>query len=201
MFLQHSPLQVLLKRWKFIFLIGLVVAVLAAGVSLLFPLEYRADAQVLIMSQLRGADPYTAAKSAERVGENLVQIIKTNDFYNKVMQQPGFELDKSKFVNVSERAKRKNWQKTVSASVVYGTGVLNVSAYHTSPAQAMQYAAATAAVLTGQGWQYTGNDVIIKVVNDPVATSWPMRPNIVLNAILGLVLGMLVGGMLVVRKG
>jgi len=200
MFLQHTPLQTLLARWKLILLVGLIVALAASGVSLFFPLEYRADAQVLIMPQIHGADPYTAAKSAERVGENLAQIIKTNDFYNKLMSQPGFNLDKSKFTNLSERAKRKNWQKTVQASVVYGTGVLGISAYHTNPEQAVVYAAAAAATLVGQGWQYVGSDVIIKVVNEPLSTPYPVRPNILLNAILGLVLGVLIAGVGVMKR-
>lgn len=202
MFLQHTPVQILFKHWKAILLTGLVVATLAGGVSLVFPLEYRADAQVLIISQSRyGVDPYTVVKSAERVGENLVEIIKTNDFYNKVITQPGYNLDKAKFTNVTERTKRKNWQKAIKTNVVYGTGVLNISAYDKNPAQAMQYAGAVAATLSGQAWQYVGGDVIIKVINDPVATQWPARPNVVLNAVLGLIVGMFLGGAMMVRRG
>lgn len=81
-------------------------------VSLLFPLEYRADAQALIISKSRyGVDPYTVVKSAERVGENLVQVIGTKDFYDKVMLQTGYSIDRTKFDNVSEKELGENYGK------------------------------------------------------------------------------------------
>ena len=90
MFLQSTPFKVLVSRYRLIIFSGLVVGL---GLILFFlilsfvrvmPLEYRADAQALIISQSRyGVDPYTAAKSAERVGENLIQVMKTDDFYQK----------------------------------------------------------------------------------------------------------------------
>jgi len=201
MFLDKSPFYVLKKRWKVIFLTGLILAVLSAAVSLLFPLEYRADAQVLVISKSRyGVDPYTVIKSAERVGENLAQVMKTDDFFDKVMTQSGYTLDKNRFQNISERKKRKLWQKVLQTSVVYGTGVLNVSAFHKDQVQAEQLAGAAVSALAAKGWEYIGGDVTIKVVNDPIVTRWPVRPNLFLNIILGLVVGVLLMGLLVIRK-
>lgn len=201
MFLEHTLLKDLKKKWKIVLFFAILFAILSSVVSLLFSLEYRADAQVYVISKSRyGVDPYTVIKSAERVGENLVQLTKTNDFYNKVMEQPGYNLDKSNFVDVSERTKRKRWQKTVATSVVYGTGVINIMAYHTDPAMAKKYAGATADTLAAQGWQYVGGDVTIKVVNDPIASRFPMRPNIVLNIILGFGLGLILSAILVLKK-
>ena len=201
MFLDNSPLVILKKRFKFIIFIGLIIGLVSLLASLLFPLEYRADAQALIISKSRyGVDPYTVVKSAERVGENLVQVIGTSDFYDKVMIQPNYNLDKSKFENISERAKRKLWQKTVQSSVVYGTGVLNISAYSTDPNQAKQLAGATVDTLASKGWEYVGGDVTIKVVNQPVATRFPARPNIVLNFVMGFLVGGVLSVILVIKK-
>lgn len=201
MFLDNSPLVILKKRFKFIIFIGLIIGLVSLLVSLLFPLEYRADAQALIISKSRyGVDPYTVVKSAERVGENLVQVIGTSDFYDKVMIQPNYNLDKSKFENISERAKRKLWQKTVQSSVVYGTGVLNISAFSTDPAQAKQMAGATVDTLASKGWEYVGGDVTIKVVNQPVATRFPARPNIVLNFVMGFLVGIVLSTLLIIKK-
>mgnify|MGYP002639521432 CR=1 FL=1 len=201
MFVHSSPVVLLKKRWKLLFISGLILAISAGFFSLLLPLEYRADAQVYIISKSRyGVDPYTVVKSAERVGENLIQLTRTSDFYNKVMEQPGHDLDKSMFENVSERTKRKRWQKTVQTSVVYGTGVLNISAYNEDPDMAKKYAGATADTLAAQGWQYVGGDVTIKVVNEPVVSRFPMRPNVLLNAILGFILGILLSGVLIIKK-
>ena len=193
MFLERSPLKLLKKRWKVLVFAGLIVAVLSVAVSMLFPLQYRADAQVLIISKSRyGVDPYTVVKSAERVGENISQVAKTNDFFEKVMSQPGYSIDQGTFANLSERNKRKKWQKTVNTSVVYGTGVLNISAYHKNQTQAKQLAGAVASTLVSKGWEYIGGDVTIKVVNDAVVTKWPVKPNLAVNAILGFIVGVLV---------
>ncbi len=189
------------RRWGTLFISGLVVAVLSAAASLLFPLEFRADAQVLIVSRSRfGVDPYTVVKSAERIGENVVPIVKTNDFYSKVMATPGYAIDKSRFENVPERTKRKRWQKAVTASVVYGTGVLNVSAFSTDQKQAVTLASAAVHALVASAPEYVGGDVSMKIINDPVATRFPVRPNLPVNALVGFVVGGLLAAVRVLRK-
>ncbi len=202
MFLHQAPMKILIRRFRLLFFAGLAVALLVSFVSLvLFPLEYRADAQVLIVSKSRyGVDPYTAIKSSERVGENLLQVVKTNDFFQKTMSQSGYTLDKSRFENVSERIKRERWQKTLNLSVVYGTGVLNISAFNKNKAQAEQLAGAAASALISSGWEYVGGDVSFKLVNEPVATRFPARPNLPVNAVLGFVVGFAFMSVLVLKR-
>lgn len=197
----RSPLHTLLRRWKMVALAGVLIGVVAGLLTLAFPLQYRADAQVLIISQSRyGVDPYTVVKSAERVGENIIQVMRTNDFYRKVREQVGHDIDWKRFDNLDERNRRKLWNKTIAPSVVYGTGVLNVSAYHTDKVQAERLAGAAVDALAAKGWEYVGGDVTIKVVNEPVVTKWPVRPNIALNALLGFILGVLGASFIIVRK-
>jgi len=194
--------DLILRRSKLIILSGFVFAVAAFLITLLFPLEYRADAQVLIISRSRyGVDPYTVVKSAERVGENIAQIVKTNDFFNKVFVQPGYNLDRARFENIDDRTKRKRWEKAIDASVVYGTGVLNISGYSTNKDQASQLAAAASNALVSSGWEYVGGDVSIKLVNDPIVTRFPARPNMVVNVVAGFLLGVVVLSLVILRKG
>ncbi len=196
--MHHSSLSRIQKGWKMLVGLGIIVAVLSGALSLLFPLEYRADAGVLIVSKSRyGVDPYTVVKSAERVGDNLVQIMRTDDFYEKVKAQEGYTVDWKSFESQTERKKRKAWQKSVQGSVVFGTGVLNISAYHTDPRQANSLAGAAAETLVTKGWQYVGGDVTMQVVNSPVVTAWPVRPNIIINALLGFIVGGLLGAFVV----
>ena len=57
------------KNIKMVFLWALVLGLVSGIVSLLFPKQYSADSRVLIISRDRtGGDPYTQAKSAERIG-------------------------------------------------------------------------------------------------------------------------------------
>jgi len=196
-----SPLKILFKKSKLIFLVGILFALLGAAFTFLFPLQYRADAQVLIIAKTRtGVDPYTTVRSAERVGENVAQVMKTDDFYQKVKSEQGFDIDWSYFEGKGEREKRQIWQKTLVPSVVYGTGVLTISTFHPSVEEATNIASAAATALVSQGWEYVGGDVTMKVVNDPVASKWPVKPNIFLNAFLGFVLGILLMSILVVRR-
>ena len=195
------PLSLVLKRWKFVLLFGAILAILSGGATVFFPLEYRADAQVLIISKSRyGVDPYTVVKSAERVGENIVAVMKTDDFRDKVRAQPGYAIDWGRFDALNERARRRAWPEMVGSSVVYGTGVLNVSAYHPNPDQARALAGASVGALVSRAWEYVGGDVILKVVNTPVVTRWPVRPNLALNTVLGGVVGVILAGFAVSRR-
>ncbi|MFA6492480.1 MAG: Wzz/FepE/Etk N-terminal domain-containing protein [Candidatus Babeliales bacterium] len=196
-----SPLESIFRKWKFILLVGIVIGILAGGLTFLFPMNYRADAQVLIISQSRsGVDPYTVVKSAERVGENIAEVMRTDDFFQKVKSQPGYTIDWSRFDKLNERDKRKLWNKTIAPSVVYGTGVLNVSAFDIKPDQAKQLAGASVDALSAKGWEYVGGDVQMKVVNSPVVTRWPVRPNVLVNVILGCIIGILGTAMVAARK-
>lgn len=201
MFLEKDPMKLIKKRWKLIVFSGILVALFSLLITAAFPLKYRADAQVLIISKSRyGVDPYTVVKSAERVGENISQVVGTNDFFEKVMMQTNYNLDMSKFEKLTERKKRKLWQETVNTSVVYGTGVLNINVYHTDQNQAKQLAGAVASALVTRGWEYVGGDVTIKIVNDAVVTKWPVKPNLVINSILGFIVGVLVMAGLSLKK-
>lgn len=186
------------RRSKLLFVAGVIGAVVALVGSIVLPLEYRADAQVLLISQARfGTDPYTAARSSEKIAQNLSEVVGTNDFYEKVVT--GRTLDLSRFQG-EERTKRKRWQKAVAAGVSYGTGVLNVSAYHKTPAGAIALAQAVADTLVTQGHEYIGSGVTIKIVNPPVSTRFPVRPSIPTNMAMGFAVGVVLMSVVVVRR-
>ncbi|MCF6276305.1 MAG: hypothetical protein L3J07_00495 [Candidatus Magasanikbacteria bacterium] len=196
------PVKILIKRYKLLLTAGIIGTAIVLTISLLVsPLEYRADAQVLIISQSRlGVDPYTVVKSAERIGENLIQIMKTEDFLNKVIEQDIEVFNELNLQELDTREKRKLWNKSTSASVVYGTGVLNVSAFHQNSEIAEKLSKAVVDTLVFKGWEYVGGDVVIKVINNPVATKFPVRPNLPLNAFAGFVFGTIFMGLILVRK-
>jgi len=195
------PLRIVRKQWKLLTLVGILAAALSVAVSMAFPLEYRADAQVLIISKTRtGVDPYTTVKSAERVGENIAAVMQTTDFYDKVRSQAGYSINWERFTNTTERKRRKLWSKTIAPSVSYGTGVLNVSAYAPDKSEAAQIAGAATRALVEQGWEYVGGDVAIKIINNPVVTRWPARPNLVVNALVGFIIGVVLMGLGVIAR-
>ncbi len=197
----HNPVHNIKKHLNVIVLVSLICAIVAGIVTLFLPRDFRADAQVLIISKGRyGIDPYTVVKSSERVGENLIQIMKTDDFFNKVMEQEGYGIDQSRFTDITEKKKRKRWTKTLQSSVVFGTGVLNISAYHPNAGQAQTIAKASSDALVTHAWEYVGGDVTVKIVNPPVVTKYATRPNPLYIAFAGLLLGAFFSTLLVSRR-
>ncbi len=195
------PVTMLTRKWKTLLVSSVICAVAVTLLSLLLPLEYRADAGVYIISKSRyGVDPYTVVKSAEQVGQNIVQVIKTQDFFDKVIKSGGTKLDKTSFENVSDRTRMKRWEKTVDGSVVFGTGVLKISTYSTDAQQARVLSNAVVDTLVSQGYEYVGGDVTIKQVNKAIVTRFPVRPNIPLNAVLGFILGLVISTTVIVTK-
>ena len=188
------------KHAKLIFAWGFIFAVLSAGISFFFPKQYLATSQVLIISRDRaGVEPYTQARSAERIGANLAQVMKTTDFYNKVMSSNAYSFDRSKWQNLSDREQRKKWVKDVQANMVYGASLMSINAYSYSQAEAVNLANAITQTLAAQGWEYLGGDVAIKVVSNPLASRWIGRPNFLINAVVGLLVGILISGLWVLR--
>lgn len=188
------------KHAKLIFAWGLVFAVLSVVVSLFFPKQYLATSQVLIISRDRaGVDPYTQARSAERIGANLAQVMKTTDFYNKVMTSNVFSFDREQWKNLNDREQRKKWVKDVQANMVYGASIMNINVYSYSQDEAVNLSNATGQTLAAQGWEYLGGDVAIKAISSPLASRWFARPNIFINSAVGLLIGILISSLWVLR--
>jgi len=188
-----SLLSLLKNRWHTVFAIMGITFVIALVITFVQPLKYRANTRLLIIQRATYTfDTYNALKAAERVAENLTSIVYTTDFYNQVMDEP-VSFDRRIF-NVSETKRRKMWKKMVDATITRGTGFLTVSVYHTNPKEAEKIAGAVASVLSQKGWEYVGGgDIQVKTVDQPLVSKYPVKPNIILNAISGLVLGLVFG--------
>ena len=191
-----DTLHTLSKYAKMILLWGVIFALVAGIGSLIWPKQYSATSQLLLISRDRtGVDPYTQAKSAERIGENLAEVLKTTDFYSKVFELSTATFDKTRWQNLTERNQRKQWQKDVQANMIYNTSLLSVSAYSKTQDDAVALSQAVTETLVNRGWEYVGGDVSLKVVNAPLVSRLPARPNILLNIALGFALGILLSGL------
>jgi len=137
-------------------------------------------------------DAYTASRSEERIAENLSTIVYTTTFFNEVINS-GFSVDE-KFFPLDDAKRRRTWVKTVSPTVARGAGLLTIAAFHPDIRQAEQIARAVAYVLTTKVGDYTsGSNIQVRLIDDPLNSRWPVKPNIVANSVSGFVLGLLVG--------
>lgn len=182
----------LLHFWQTIVVMAAIGLLLGVLLSFLRPLEYSSTARLLIIQQLGTVDAYTASRSAERVAEDITNVIYTSTFFQKVMSSTS-QIDQSYFPD-DEIKLRKMWGRTVDAIVTRGTGLLTLVIYHTDVRQADLIARALASVIVTEGWQYTsGGSISIQLVDEPLSSRWPVRPSIPLNAFAGAVLGGLSG--------
>lgn len=181
------------NEWKKVITIAIITALAVTLLSFVRPLEYGSTVRLLIIQRSAlGLDAYTAIRSAETISENLASIVYTTSFFEKVMAA-GFNIDQSYF-STNETKRRKQWQKMTSAQITRGAGLLSISVYHRDRAQAEQIAYAIGTVLQQEGWTYVGGgDLQIKIVDAPLTSRWPVRPNLPANAFGGLILGLLGG--------
>lgn len=182
----------ILNYWHTIVIMMAIGLLLGVVVSFLRPLEYSSTARLLIIQQLGAVDAYTASRSAERVAEDITSVVFTSTFFDKVMASSN-QINADYFPT-DEINRRKLWEKTISTSVAQGTGLLQIIVYHPDVAQAELIARALASVIVTEGWHYTsGGAISIQLVDEPLNSRWPVRPNIPLNAFAGAVLGGLAG--------
>ena len=179
--------------------IGLVIFLV---VSVFFPWEYSATTRLLVIpSTSLGVDPYTAIKSAERISENLSQVVHTSSFLDRVVKtQPQFNFDPTTFTNLTESQRRTAWNNAVITEVVPGTGFFNIKVYNKDKDQAVNWSSAISYVLSTQGFEYTSSNVQIKIVDTPLASRFITRPNFLMLGLLGVIVGGLVGAAYILFK-
>jgi len=192
-------IDILSRHIKLIFWWGVFTGVMVVAVSLLFPWRYSATSEVLIISRDKsGVDPYTQSKAAERIGENLAEIMRTADFRQKVMDTNSYNFNRDYWQNMTERKRLKQWSKQVVGSMVYGTSLMSVTVY-SDKNDVVAMAQAVNDALTTHGWEYVGGDVSLKTVNSPIISRFIAQPNLFLNGFLGFLAGAAVSAAWVVR--
>lgn len=184
---------IIFRGWFTIFLFGLLGLILALMVSFIQPLKYSSTVRLLILQDTGlSVDAYTASRSEERIADNLSTIVYTTTFFEQVLDA-GFSIDERIFP-IDDAKRRRAWGRTVDTTVARGTSLLSISAYHTDVRQAEQIVRATANVLTEKVNDYTsGSNISVRLIDAPLNSRWPVKPNIFANIISGFVLGSLVG--------
>ncbi|MDD4607457.1 MAG: hypothetical protein PHS07_04000 [Patescibacteria group bacterium] len=182
-------------------LIVLAVLILSLILTFIQPFEYRASAQILVIrKQTAGMDAYTAVKSSEKIASGLTTIVYSSSFMGRVLSS-GYEIDPQQF-SEHEDKRRKEWKESIDAYVVPDTGLIKLNIYNQDKIQASQIAQAIIYVLTTSSDQYhgAGENVEIKVIDTPILSKYPVRPNIFINFILSLILGFLLATVYIYLK-
>ncbi|MBU4482208.1 hypothetical protein KKC16_02030, partial [Patescibacteria group bacterium] len=185
-------LNIIKNNWQTIIVITLVMVILSLVLSIIRPLEYRTRVDLLIISkQSANMDAYQSARASEKLAQTLASVIKTKSFLNQVLQT-NFGIAPNALPK-DEKELRQVWQNKINAQLLPESSILRVDVYDKSKIQSNKISKAVAYVLTNQANEYYGNssDISIKIVNESLTSRYPVRPNIILNLILGCMIGLI----------
>lgn len=191
----HTPdyPKAIKREWRKLLAVTLIVLLLALLATIVQPFKYKAAESILILQKSGfSIDAYSALKSEDRIATKLSQVVYSSSFFDQVLGS-GLAIDKSYF-SADEKNRRKEWAKTIEADVPSGLGKLVITVYHTDPNQALLISRAVAYELTSRKSDYIGiADVDLRVIDAPLVSKFPVKPNIFLNIILGLASGFILG--------
>ncbi|MEK7203271.1 MAG: GNVR domain-containing protein [Patescibacteria group bacterium] len=179
------------KRKQTILIIALFVLLLTAIFTLVQPFKYGSNLKVLVIQNFSAnTDPYTASKSNEYLSNILDKVIYSNSFYVNVLAS-GFNIDKNYFSG-NAKEQMKKWTKTIDSKVINDSGIITVNVYHSNRSQAEQIARAIGYTLQTKHALYHGggNNVNVKIIDEPITSDFPVKPNVILNLVLGISAGL-----------
>ncbi len=185
-------LNLIRKKKQTIAIVTIIFVLFAVAFTFVQPLRYSAVSKVLVIQGLpEGVDPFQVSKSNEYVASLLTQVISTNSFFKEVVNA-GFNIEKTYFPESSDK-QVKLWKKTVRASS-NSNGIITIKTYHDNRIQVSQISQAINFILKSKHGLYHGfgNLVDIKIIEQPVTSDRPIKPNVFINIFVALAFGILV---------
>jgi capsular polysaccharide biosynthesis protein len=185
----------LIKRKKqTIMSVILVFLVVAMIVSFAQPLKYSSESRLLVVQNFpEETDPYAISKSNEYLTSILSKVISSNLFYEDIMDS-GFLINRDYFSkNNNTKKEMKNWRKTVYAKPISDSGIIDIKVYHQNKEQLAQIANAINFILKSKHNFYhgAGNNITIKIIDKPIISTWPTKPNVLLNVIVAFIFALI----------
>jgi len=178
--LVHNKLTVLIIIIGFLLIATILTAVQKK--------EYSSQAQILIIQEQENQmDAYLASKSSESLAKNLKKAILTSSFRNKVLEN----IEDSNIISYqSEKSRRKQWIRNVDVKIIPNTSILEIRTYHPSAFQAEKILNKILSTLLNNHQLYHGggNEVRLEIINNPLTSHRPVRPNWILNLSLSFIL-------------
>ena len=186
------------EKWQTIFAVSFVTVAISFSVSVFIPAKYSSEIKMIIIQNHESdkVDAYSAAKSAEYLSNIISNVIYTESFIDKVFDSP-FELKDS--LPVSAEKKEKAWKKMINFNKESNTGILTITALDKSQEESGKIAESIAWALNVHGSEYHGggDSVQIRLIDGPITSDKPTTPNILMNVLLALIVGLLSSGAII----
>ncbi len=182
----HEFLQLIRKKAQTIFTITLVGVMVVLLASLVRPLSYSVESRLLVVQNAGSADAYSLSRSNEYLGGLLAKVVSSGSFYDQVRGSK-YNVDKNYFAGDYSQQLKK-WQKTVSTVTDGDTGIIEVAVYHPQVSEAKKIALAVNDILIANNKDYHGGEnVQINIIDQPLASNYPVKPSLLLNGLVALV--------------
>jgi len=185
-------LATLRKYWYILLIAVIITCVLTLILTAVQTPKYRSTVRLLIIQ--KGVEAQTAARSVEVLGNVLSRIIYTSSFMNDVLES-GLDIEDT-FSRDPEK-RELEWRKDLEVETK-GAGILEIRTYATSSYQTEQLAFGISYILTSKGKVYHGaENVEIKMIDQPITSKKPVKPNVLFNLIIAFVLGLFLGAVII----
>jgi len=186
-------IQLAKKRKMTVISITLIFVIIGLIITLAQPLKYRSTSRLLILQPDTSADAYAIARSNQYIGGLISEVIYSGSFLDSLTSS-SYVFNRNYF-NGTYKQNIKEWKKTVFAKSGGDTGIIDIEIYHTDPEEAKKISiAVNQLIISGQSpYKFNANQTKISVIDEPVVSTFPVKPNIALNLGLGLLFGFLSG--------
>lgn len=185
--------SLLFRKKQTVFSIVFVLFSIAAILTFIQPFKYSTEAKIMLVQEFpEGTDPYTMAKSNEFLSGLLSQVVVSNSFFDTVMSS-GFNISADYFAGSNKKMMEK-WAETVEAQPLEDTGIIHIEVFHPDKYQAEQIVRAINFTLENRHTDYHSGskNLQVKVIDKPIVSDFPVKPNIPLNFALSLALGFVI---------
>jgi len=185
-------LKVVSNKKQTIVSVVLLFVALTAVLTFIQPFKYSSQTKILVVQTApEGIDPYQVAKANEYVANTLSKVIISNSFFNEVLNT-GFNINKNYFPT-DPKKQLKEWKNTVSANSSNNSGLIDVVVFHRDKYQADQIIRGINAVIKEKHQYYhgSGDQVNVRVIDQPFSSSFPVKPNIPVNFATGIIMGLI----------
>lgn len=185
--------KLLKKRKTTVISITLIFVIIGLIITLVQPLKYRSKSRLLILQPSTSSDAYTVARSNEYVGSLISEVIYSGSFLDS-LKSSDYVFDRNYF-NDTYKENVKKWGKTVFARSSGSTGVIDIEIYHTNPEEAKRISnAVNQLIISGQSpYKFNADQTKISIIDEPVVSSFPVKPNIPVNLAISILFGFLAG--------
>jgi len=196
-----ETIKIIYQRKWLIFWLTVLGAVLVFDLAVIQAPQYKASFKILVIQkQLTGQDIYSISKSAQYICRVLKEGIYSDSFFKKVLSLP-YQVEAADF-SAQLKERREEWEKSVRVRIVRDLGMIEIDVFYPNKGKAEQITQAIAGVLEENHRFYHGGgqNVEIKILDEPLVSQGPVTIHLWLGSILGALAGFLSGLAWVLRK-